>query len=108
MGLTLILAGAVAAMAFGAVMVFVSRRTDYVSLWLGCFLACVALDLLVGGAAGRAAGMLGLPFLAAFLAELAPTGWGRRATLVAALGGALAAALASLGIAQALAGLVFV
>ena len=29
--------------AFGAVMVFVSRRTDHVSLWLSGFLACVAM-----------------------------------------------------------------
>src|SRR5258706_406797 len=54
MGVTLVLAGAVGAMAFGAVMVFVSRRTDLVALFLGCFLACIAAHLLAGGATRRA------------------------------------------------------
>src|SRR6185503_1303896 len=55
MAVTQILGGAVGAMAFGAVMVFVSRRTDVVSLWLGCFLIGAAIELLAGGATGRLA-----------------------------------------------------
>ena len=108
MGLTLILGGAVSAMAFGAVMVFVSRRADHVSLWLGGFLACVAVEILVGGAAGRAVGILGVAFLAPFLWQLHPWPWSRRAALVAALCGAVAAALGALGFAQILAGLMTV
>ena len=57
MGITLILGGAVGAMAFGAVMVFVSRRQDTVSLSLGCFLAFVAADLLVPELVGRTASL---------------------------------------------------
>jgi PAS domain S-box-containing protein len=88
-------------------MVFVSRRTDLVSLWLGCFLACVAVELLFPGPLGRVVGMLGLPFLAAFLAELQPSSWGRRATAEAVLGSVLSAVLGTLVLAQLLAWLVF-
>src|SRR5262245_20444032 len=104
MGLTLILGGAVSAMAFGAVMVFVSRRSDHVSLWLGGFLACAAVEILVGGAVGRALGILAVAFLAAFLWQVHPWPWSRRAALVTALCGAVAAPLGAVGFAQLLAG----
>jgi len=103
MGVSLILGGAVGAMAFGAVMVFVSRRADHVSLWLGCFLVCVATEILLGGEMGRVAGMLGLPFLAAFLAEVSPGKWQRRAAIAVALVGVAAAAFGEIGVVQLLA-----
>ncbi len=103
MGVTLVLAGAVGAMAFGAVMVFVSRRTDLVALFLGCFLACIAAHLLAGGAAGRLAGMVALPFLAGFFAELQPGRWSRRAAIAVAAAGAIAALVGALAVVQALA-----
>src|SRR5678816_3985617 len=106
MAVTLILAGAVGAMAFGAVMVFVSRRSDLVSLSLGLFLVCMCIDLLMDSSSGRQVGMLGLPFLAAFLAELRPGPWPRRAAWAIAAAGLAAAALNALGFAEALAGLV--
>jgi len=106
MGLTLILGGAVSAMAFGAVMVFVSRRTDHVSLWLGGFLACAAVEMLVGGAIGRDVGIFGVAFLAAFLWQVHPWPWGRRAALAVALCGAVAAAAGALAFAQILSALV--
>ena len=102
MAATLILAGAVSAMAFGAAMVFVSRRSDLVALWLGCFLACIAASLLLAGVPARAAGMLALPFLAGFLAELRPGAWSRRIAAAIAVAGVAAAALGALVAAQAL------
>ena len=103
MGVTLVLAGAVGAMAFGAVMVFVSRRADLVALFLGCFLACIAANLLLDGAAAGFAGMLALPFLGGFFAELRPGRWPRRAALAVAAAGAVAALAGGLVVAQALA-----
>src|SRR5262245_24631180 len=105
MGLTLILGGAAGAMAFGAVMVFVSRRQDTVSLWLGCFLACMCADVLLDSSFGRQLGMLGIPFLTAFLAELRPFRWSKHAAVAFSTSGIVAAALNALGFAQALAGL---
>jgi len=67
-----VLAGAVGAMAFGALMVFVSRRRDLVALCLGGFLAGVAVSFVAHGAAGAIAGQLALPFLAGFTAALRP------------------------------------
>jgi PAS domain S-box-containing protein len=105
MGLTLVLGGAAGAMAFGAVMVFVSRRQDTVSLWLGCFLGFVAADLLLGqGASGI--GMLALPFLAAFLAEVHPRKWTRGAAIACAIAGVAAAAMGALVVCQVVAILV--
>jgi PAS domain S-box-containing protein len=98
-----ILAGAVGAMAFGALMVFVSRRQDVVSLWLGCFLTCVATDLMVADSVGRLVGMLALAFLAAFLAELLPGAWPRRVAVAIAVVTVVAAALGALALLQALA-----
>ena len=66
----LMLTGAIAAMAFGAVMVFVSRRRgfDFVALWLGLFLFCIAASLYFGrGAVGGTTAILALPFLALFV-----------------------------------------
>ena len=108
MGVTLVLGGAAGAMAFGAVMVFVSRRADRVSLWLGGFLGCMSADLLLDSGFGRQVGMLGVPFLAAFLAELRPAPWSPRAAGALALAGVVAAGVNALGFAQALAGLLAV
>jgi len=102
---TLILAGAVSAMAFGALMVFVSRRNDMVALFLGGFLASIAAELLLG-TAGRSVGMLALPFLAAFVCELRPGLWPRRAAMAVAALGIAAAGLGALAFAQGLAVLV--
>src|SRR5260221_3216718 len=100
----LMLVGAVGAMAFGAIMVFVARWRDFVALWLGLFLGCVATALYFGAhAAGPWAGILALPFLAFFVAALRPGLWARRAALVAGLLGAAAAAVTALAAAQALA-----
>jgi PAS domain S-box-containing protein len=101
--LTLILAGAVGAMAFGALMVFVSRRSDLVALWLGAFLSCIAADLLVPGPSGRLIGMLALPCLAAFLAELRPGAWPRRVAAAVAVVVVAAAPLGAPALVQALA-----
>ena len=103
MGPTLVLAGAVSAMAFGALMVFVSRRSDVVAFWLGCFLALIATSLLLTGVVSSLAAVLALPFLAAFVAELQPGVWQRWAAAVVAVAGLAAAAADTLAVAQGLA-----
>lgn len=102
---TLLLAGAVGAMSFGAFMVFVSRRRDTVALWLGLFLACVAASLLLGreAALGRWMAILALPCLAAFIAALRPGVWAHRAALATGFVGALAGAAGLLLLAQVVA-----
>ncbi|HET7198196.1 MAG TPA: hypothetical protein VFI86_05980, partial [Burkholderiales bacterium] len=102
--LALILGGAVGAMAFGAVMVYVARRNDFVALSLGIFLACLSASLLLGGdgAPGQRAGVVALPFLAWFCAALRPGAWARRAALASGLLGATAAAAGWLALAQGL------
>jgi len=90
-------------MAFGALMVFVTRRADRVAPWLGAFLVCIASSILLAGAAGRLAGLLALPFLAAFTAGLRPGPWAIRAAAAFAIAGVAAAALGAQVLAQALA-----
>jgi len=101
----LMLIGAIGAMAFGALMVFVSRRRDVVALSLGLFLSCVAAALYFpgGNVIGRTAGLLGLPCLAFFVAELRPGAWPRRAAIAVAVLGLLAAAIPAPLLAQAMA-----
>ena len=101
--MTLVLAGAVGAMAFGAVMVFVSRRSDLVALSLGCFLTCIAAQLLLGGAAGRWLGLASLPFFAAFVAELRPGKWPHRIAAAIAIAGVASGIAGVLALTQALA-----
>src|SRR5260221_399879 len=90
-------------MAFGALMVLVTRPRDRVPLWIGGFLACVAASLLLAGTAGRTAGMLALAFLAAFLAEVRPGPWQRRAAVVVSLAVVAAALAGAQAFAQGLA-----
>jgi PAS domain S-box-containing protein len=103
MAVTLILAGAVGAMAFGAVMVFVSRRSDLVALSLGCFLACIAAHLLLGGAPGHWLGVASLPFFAAFVAELRPGKWSQSVAVAIAIAGVVSGIAGALMVTQALA-----
>ena len=90
-------------MAFGAMMVYVLRRTDLVALWLGLFLACIAASLLVAGDAARWAALAALPFLAGFIAELRPGFWQRRTALALAAAGLLAASAGADALMQVLA-----
>src|SRR5258706_1785577 len=103
MAVTFVLAGAVGAMAFGAVMVFVSRRSDLVALSLGCFLACIAAQLLLGGATGRWLGLASLPFFAWFVAELRPGKWAHGVAAVIAIAGVVSGIAGALALTQALA-----
>src|SRR4051794_2330415 len=80
-------------MAFGALMVFLTRRSDRVAPWLGGFLACIGASLVLAGPAASLAGFLALPFLAAFTAGLRPGRWAIRAAAAFAVAGLLAAAL---------------
>src|SRR5438105_557068 len=90
-------------MAFGALMVFVTRRSDRVSLWLAGFLACIAASFFIPGAQVDVAALLALPFLAAFTAELRPSPRAHRAAIAFALAGIAAAALDAVTLAQVLA-----
>src|SRR5258706_10629720 len=90
-------------MACGALMVFVTRPRNRVPLWIGGCLACVAASLLLAGTAGRTAGMLALAFLAAFLAEVRPGPWQRRAAVVVSLAVVAAALAGAQAFAQGLA-----
>jgi len=101
----LVLSGAVGAMAFGALMVFLARRRDLVAFWLGLFLLAVSVNLLLarGSAVGQWSGYLALPFLACFVAALQPGPWPRRAALAVAFVGATAAVAGALAVMQGLA-----
>src|SRR5882672_9298360 len=80
-------------MAFGALMVFFTRRHDRVAPWLAGFLVCIAANLVLAAPAASVAGFLALPFLAAFTAGLQPNRWAIRAAGAFAVAGLLAAAL---------------
>ena len=80
-----------------------SRRSDLVALSLGCFLACIAAQLLLGGASGRWLALASLPFFTAFVAELRPGKWPHRVAAAIAIAGVLSGIAGALALTQALA-----
>lgn len=100
----LALGGAVGAMALGAMLTLSARRSDFVALWLGLFLACVSASLLSGraSAAGQWSELLALPSLACFLAAQYPGLWQRRGAIAVAVLSAASAALGALVVVRGL------
>jgi PAS domain-containing protein len=86
MAVTLILGGAVGAMAFGAVMVFVSRRSDLVACRSGCFLACMCATCCSTAVAG-AGGDARHAFPRRVPRRAPPRPWPHRAAIAIAAGG---------------------